>query len=78
MAPGLPHLCSLCPVLWECYNQLLESFVVISSKSAKLAEDYLMTTGSSLLLVSTDNPLLYGILIKSGEISRVTSGQHCC
>ena len=38
-------------VVWECYNQIRESLVMISTKSTRLAEECLVTTGSTLLLV---------------------------
>ena len=36
---------------WECYSQLLESLVMISTNLTRLAKEYLVTTGSTLLLV---------------------------
>ena len=39
---------------WECYDQVLESLVMPSTKSTRLAEEYSVTTGSTLLLVYTE------------------------
>ena len=46
-------LALLSAAVWECYNQVLESLVMTSTNSIRLAEEHPVTTESTLLLVYT-------------------------
>ena len=50
LAVAQKKLALLSAVVWECCKQILESLVMTSTKSIRLAEECLMTTGSTLLL----------------------------